>query len=106
MAYQTAWRILGNITDTEDAVQAALMDALRIHRKRTVQNWGGLLRHLSSCRALDLLRKRGRFADLPADAPGPRSCQPDAVAIATESVTLLRKALTQLSEREAAVFSL
>ena len=106
MAYQTAWRILGNVSDTEDAVQAALMDAVRIHRKRTVHNWGGLLRHLSSCRALDLLRKRGRLVPLSADLPAPRSYQPDAVAIATEGVALLREALTQLSEREAEVFSL
>ena len=52
MAYETAWRILGHVADTEDVVQDALLAAFQIHQKSPVQNWGGLLRHLSAQRAI------------------------------------------------------
>ena len=51
MAFDTAWRILGHNDDTEDAVQDALVDALRLHRQQPIANWGGLLRHLATRRA-------------------------------------------------------
>lgn len=109
MAFETAWRVLGNASDAEDAVQEAFADALRLHREAPVRNWGALLRHLASCRALDLLRKRRpntAGATLMADAPAPHACRPDAAAVATESAALLRDALAQLPTREAEVFSL
>jgi RNA polymerase sigma-70 factor, ECF subfamily len=106
MAFETAWRILGNACDAEDAVQEAFLHALRLHRQETVDNWGALLRHLASCRALDLLRKRGKVVPLATEPLAPRSSQPDAVAIASEGAALLREALARLSEREAEVFSL
>ena len=106
MAFDTAWRILGNAIDTEDAVQDAFVDALRIHGQRTVGNWGALLRRLASCRALDLLRKRHALVSLRVETTAPRSTHPDAGAVATELATLLRQALARLPEREAEVFSL
>jgi RNA polymerase sigma-70 factor (ECF subfamily) len=106
MAFNTAWRILGNASDTEDAVQDAFLDALRVHRQGTVENWGALLRRLASCRALDLLRKRRRLVAIDAEPVAPRSSQPEAVAVATERAAMLRQALTQLPDREAEVFSL
>jgi RNA polymerase sigma-70 factor (ECF subfamily) len=106
LAYDTAWRILGNAGDTEDAVQDAFLNALGIQRRRAVRNWGALLRHLATCRALDLLRKRRRLAPLVPELQAPRSSQPEVVAVATESVALLRQALARLPDREAEVFAL
>jgi RNA polymerase sigma-70 factor, ECF subfamily len=109
MAFETAWRVLGNASDAEDAVQEAFVDALRLHREGPVRNWGALLRHLASCRSLDLLRKRrtaSATAAFEADLPAPQSSRPDAAAVATEVSAALRAALAHLPRREAEVFSL
>jgi RNA polymerase sigma-70 factor, ECF subfamily len=104
-AYQTAWRILGNAADTDDAVQEALMDALRLARKGTIANWGGLLRRLATCRALDLLRKR-QPRHFEQEPHAPPTVQPEAVAVGNELATRLRMSLAELAPREAEVFSL
>jgi RNA polymerase sigma-70 factor (ECF subfamily) len=106
MAFDTAWRILGNAGDTEDAVQEAFLHAFNLHRQRTVRNWPALLRHLASCRALDLLRKRRPLVSLVRELPAPRSSQPEVATLAGEAVDLLRQALVQLPPREAEVFAL
>jgi RNA polymerase sigma factor (sigma-70 family) len=79
---------------------------LCLHRQRTVGNWGALLRHLASCRALDVLRKRRTLVAIEPEPSAPRSAQPDVVAVAAEHAALLRQALAQLPDREAKVFSL
>jgi RNA polymerase sigma-70 factor (ECF subfamily) len=106
MAYATAWRILGNGSDTEDAVQDALVDAFRVYHQQPVASWGALLRRLATCRALDLLRKRRSTRPFDSDRPAPVATQPDAVAVGTELATRLRLALTELPDRELQVFSL
>jgi RNA polymerase sigma-70 factor (ECF subfamily) len=104
-AYETAWRILGNVADTDDAVQEAMLDALRLSRERTIENWGGLLRRLAACRALDFLRKR-RPKSLEVEPHAPLVAQPEAVAVSKELATRLRISLAELAPREAEVFSL
>lgn len=117
MALETAWRILGHAGDAEDAAQEAMMQAFRLHSSNDVSNWGGLLRRLTTCRALDMLRRRktarshvlvgvggdnGRDFDPAAthqEAPDARLCE-------DELTQRLRTALAQISEREAEVFSL
>jgi RNA polymerase sigma-70 factor (ECF subfamily) len=107
MAVRTAWRILGDATDTEDAVQEAFLDAHRLHLARGVRNWGATLRHLASCRALDLLRvRRRRPRAFAAEPAAPPSSQPEAVAVERECAQMLRQALATLPTREAEVFSL
>ena len=106
MTYQTAWRILGNVHDTEDAVQDALLEALRAYRSREVHNWGGLLRQAVTRRALDRLRKRRNVTVVSATACSSKDEQPDAIAEAKELSAWLREILAQLPQRQAEVFSL
>jgi RNA polymerase sigma-70 factor (ECF subfamily) len=111
MAFDTAWRLLGHVADTEDAVQEALLDAFRLHGRQPVANWGGLLRHLATRRAIDRLRKRRTVDPLPPEPPkceraSPESQQPESVAATRELANHLRWAVAELPDREASVFSL
>ena len=106
MAFDTAWRILGNVADTEDAVQEALLGAFRLHQQQAVTNWGGLLRHLSTRRALDRLRKRKPILTLTDESLSPCGLQPEHAAAVRELAERLRAALAKLPRREANVFSM
>ena len=106
MAYDTAWRILGNATDTQDAVQEAFLEAVRIAQTAPIQNWGGLLRRLAARRAIDLLRTRRASRDVISEPVAPARESPQAVVIGQELAERLRAALTKLPQREAEIFSL
>ncbi len=109
MAFDTAWRLLGHAADTEDVVQDALLDAFRLHVRQPVNNWGGVLRHLVTRRAIDYLRKRRPVIAAPPEAyepATPPSDQPESVAIERELAERLRGAIADLTDREASVFSL
>lgn len=106
MAFDTAWRLLGNACDAEDVVQDALLDAFQLHTQRAVGNWGGLLRRLTVCRAIDRLRTRKCAAALSVEPAAAESDRPEAVAIERELAEQLRCAIAKLPDREAAVFSL
>lgn len=106
MAFDTAWRILGHVQDTEDVVQESLMEPFRLHQERTVANWGGLLRHLATCRALDRVRKKRLTVNLEFEPPASASDQADSIAIGRALADRLRSAVAQLPDREASLFSL
>jgi RNA polymerase sigma-70 factor (ECF subfamily) len=109
MAFDTAWRLLGHAADTEDAVQEAFLEAFRLHGRQKVRNWGGLLRHLVTRRAIDRLRQRRKslpLEALPFVPASPASDQPESVAVQHELADRLRLAIAQLRDREASVFSL
>jgi RNA polymerase sigma-70 factor (ECF subfamily) len=108
MAFDTAWRILGHVADTEDVVQDALLAAVCVHQKQAVVNWGGLLRQLTTQRAIDRLRERAksRSEPSPADSRPLSSDEPEPNAIARELAVRLRHAVSELPDREGTVFSL
>ena len=87
------------------ALQEAMLDAVRLARQRRIESWGGLLRRLAACRALDLLRKR-KPRRLEVEPHAPLLAQPDAVAVGNELATRLRLSLFELAPREAEVFAL
>lgn len=103
MVFRTAWRIVGNAADAEDITQEVFLEAHRL-RARQVRNWGGLLRRLSTCRALDRLRAKKNVLALDASFAAGNGSDPAEAAIERELAERLRLAITQLPRREAEVF--
>lgn len=104
--YHTVWRILGHAADTEDVVQEVFFEAFRAFADKRVKHWPALLRRLATCRALDRLRRRERFAGLDDTAVARIADQPLAVAMRNELAERLRQAVAHLPDREAEVFCL
>ena len=106
MVFGISWRILGNSCDVEDNVQDVFLEAYRLQQREPVGHWRGLLRRLATIGALARLRRRR--ADVPLDAvsPAARVASPEEEAIGREVEARLRRAVAELPEREAAVFSL
>ena len=109
LVWATASRLLGNHADAQDCFQETFCEAIKLARREPVRDWGSLLRHLATVRALDLLRVRCRTrsrtdaqAD-PAAAIG-READPSQEAEALELAERLRAALAQLPPQQANVF--
>lgn len=105
MAFDTAWRLLGNVSDAEDAVQDAFLDAFRWHARQTVGNWGGVIRQFTTRRSIDRLRLRPSLQPLDYE-PITSADRPETAAIERELANQLRQAIAELPDREAEVFSL
>jgi RNA polymerase sigma-70 factor (ECF subfamily) len=103
--FGTALRILGHTGDTEDVVQDVFMEAYRLWRARPVKHWGGLLRRMAACRALDRMRTRKQYVPLEDNLVGATPA-PEATAMEHELAQRLRQVVATLPEREAAVFCL
>ena len=108
---KTAYRLLGNGADAADCLQEVFLNAIRSYRPNDVRSWLGLLRRLTTCRAVDMLRQRlreaGRVSDLadwtavPCTKPGPGQAAED-----RELAAQLRLCLAQLPAQQAEVFCL
>jgi RNA polymerase sigma-70 factor (ECF subfamily) len=104
LVFATAWRILGHAADTEDIVQDVFLQVHQLQQTQTVRHWPALLRRLAACRALDRLRQRRATVSLNGlSLVGPGE-GPEEAAVERELAERLRLAITQLPEREAAVF--
>lgn len=106
MVYTAAWRVLGNAADAEDVVQDVFTEALHHWKSSKVRNWGGWLRRVAVCRAIDKLRQRRSHATLESVAEPLHSAAPEADLENRELTEQLRQALQQLSEHEATIFCL
>ncbi len=109
--WKTAYRLLGNHADAADCLQETFASALNVSRRQPVRHWPGLLQRIATHRALDRLRQRLRRTDREHDLddwsevasanPGPEQA-----AVNAELVARLRRALTELPDQQAEVFSL
>jgi RNA polymerase sigma-70 factor (ECF subfamily) len=106
LVFGTAWRILGHVADTEDVVQEVFLQAYRMRAGEPIRHWAGLLRRLAACRALDRLRQRKPTVALDELTLACSANGPEETAIGRELAARLREAVSQLPEREAAVFCL
>jgi len=109
--WQTAYRLLGDRDEAADCYGQTFLAALEFSRGQKVRNYGGLLRCLCTCRAVDRLRQRARQAGREgrlADWSNVASANPGPVeeAQAAELSERLRGALAKLPSQEAEVFCL
>jgi RNA polymerase sigma-70 factor, ECF subfamily len=111
LVWSTAYRLVGNDADASDCFQDAFLEAVRIDRKESVRDWTAVLRHLTTLRALDLLRARYRRrnrvdAAVDADLLASPEAGAEETAEANELAQRLRVALAELPQQQAAVFCL
>jgi RNA polymerase sigma-70 factor, ECF subfamily len=104
--FGTAWRILRNAADAEEVVQDVFLEAHRMLQTRAIGRWGGLLRRIAVCRALDRLRQRKPILPLDGVSLACNTDSPEEEAIGHELADRLRQALSLLPERESTVFCL
>jgi len=104
--FRLARRILGHGPDAADVVQEIFLDVFRLQEKWEVRNWAGFLHHVATHRALDRLRRRRTMQPLHDVDVFDAGDGPLETAIAGELVERLREAITQLPDRQAAVFSM
>lgn len=104
--YRIAWRILGNADDADEILQDAFLQAHQFESANNVDNRVGLLKRLTVCRALDLLRRRRGDLSLDDVTIANPESGPVAQAVGKELESRLREAIRQLPQREAEVFSL
>ncbi|MBN2588721.1 MAG: RNA polymerase sigma factor [Sedimentisphaerales bacterium] len=109
IVWQTAYRLLGNYTDTSDCFQETFISALKVCKRQKVRNFPALLARLATTRAIDMLRVRFRLEsnNLTNDFNmGNLNNNPDPAKYVQkqELATKLQKALVQLPIQEAQVF--
>lgn len=111
IVWQTAYRLLGNHTDTSDCFQETFISALKVCRRQKVENFPALLARLATTRAIDMLRIRLRLesnnsiTDYNSSATN-NNPDPAKYAQKQELATQLQKALVQLPVQESQVFCL
>lgn len=99
-----AFRILGSEHDAEEVAQEVFTEAFRIHRRKVVQDWTGLLVRLASLRSLDRRRTSKETVSIEQiDAIGH---DPSNSLEESELMDWLRAKITQLPARQAAVVTL
>lgn len=106
--FQVSYRLTYDRHEAEDAMQEAFIDALEFSRREDVKDWGALLTVLATRRGIGRLRKRkGRSAREESADWGSVASRTPAPAQRAEEAELsenLRKALTNVPERQAEVF--
>ncbi len=104
LVFATAWKILGHVADTEDVVQEVFLQVHQLQHLQVVRHWPALLRRLAACRALDRLRQRKNTVSINGLSLAASDDGPEAAAVERELSERLRHAISQLPDREAAVF--
>jgi RNA polymerase sigma-70 factor, ECF subfamily len=108
--WRTGYRILGNSADTDECFQEAMLNAMELNQKQTVNNWRALLQRLMATRAIDRLRQRYRHRTVSAttelDELPNRQPQPSQLFDDAELQQQLRAALAQIQPNQSTAFCL
>ena len=114
MVFATAYRILGNRDEANDAYQEVF---LKLMKARGIpipegrdDEWGAYLRVTATRCAIDLLHRRPRWEpdgeELLEHLAAPNGHDPHSLANQHQRAELLRQAIQTLPEREARIFTL
>lgn len=111
IVWQTAYRLLGNHSETADCFQETFLCALEVAQHQRVRSFPALLARLATTRAIDRLRERLRRSrhehGLAERAQArPTGLGPERRAQANELASTLRIALAKLPPQEAKAFCL
>ncbi len=107
--YRSAFRITGNSTDAEDALQTLFMRLIRRETTPDLKSgWPPYLHRAAINVSLDIVRKRGRSVSITEMEPWIKESRPDPYQEhkSTELGDKMRSALTELNPRAAEVFTL
>jgi len=105
--WRTAYRLLSDQHEANDCYQESFLAVLEYSRKSEVTNWSGLLKRITTARALDRLRRRYRDRSEPLENGAVvvgREEAPDRPLQRAEWMDELRKAMATLPEQQADVF--
>ncbi len=107
MVFRTAYRVTGNAADAEDALQTVFLRlARRDSAAAVLENRESYLRRAAVNVALDIVRSKQTARSVPLeDAPAASVSGASGEAM-REMKECLRRALAQLNQREAEVFTL
>ena len=114
MVFATAYRILGNADDAEDAIQDVFLRLLSSRdggwKPDSVRNWGAYLRVAATRAAVDLLRRRSKWIRsrraLSEEIEDATVKPVDSLIARQAKAERLRQALAGLPKRDARVFVL
>lgn len=114
MVFATAYRILGDPDDAEDALQEVFLKLMTASKQASnagpVDDWGAYLRVVATRCAIDLRRRRSRRTrnciPLTSEIQDCNLQRPDGLSTRRQKAEALRRAMTGLNERDAMVFSL
>ena len=109
--WRRAYRLLGNEADAADCYQTVLLEAFQTLElaDRPDHDWSPLLARMTSCRAIDRLRVRGRqrTAALPETGVGNAAAGRDTDAVDDRDLAdHLRVAIARLPDDQAEAFTL
>lgn len=99
-----AYRVLGNLSDAEDVSQDVFAEAFKKWDGNIDQSWSGLLKRLSICRSIDLLRRKKEVVPFVDHCHTGNESNPLESAIAKEQQQRLRLAIAEFPPRESEVF--
>ncbi len=105
-AFQTAWRILHHTQDCEDVMQEVFIEAHKLYESGEVTYWPTFLQRLATFRAIDSLRRRKANEPLAERPIVDATPSPAQVLSCQEQAIWIRKLVTELPDRQAAVFYL
>lgn len=114
LVFATAYRILGNRDEADDAYQEVFLRLVKSPKGVATldrpEAWGAYLRVMATRCAINILKRRPRW-ELAGEGvletlAAPGAASPRALAAQNERAELLRRALSALPERDARVFTL